>query len=134
MDDQKINVVNYIDVKELARPTDEGIPSQVVIMPDDSLRLDPTPNAAGLLKFDYWQSATPLINNGDEPVFPNRFHYAIVGKALIFYATYENAPDSLQQGQLMYGEWMTKMESDQLPGDRHMHAKAEGNDMVIEVE
>ena len=40
----------------------------------------------------------------------------------------------MQSGNDMYLEWKELLEADQLPGDRFMHRKAEGNSMVIVVE
>jgi len=130
----KLEVVDYLDVKSIAAPTTAGAPWQAVIMPDDGLRIDPIPDADATLTFDYWSTPVGLTNDDDEPVIPLRFHQAIIGKALIFYANYENAPEIRQTGEEMYMEWMQKLEADQLPGDRYQHVKAEGGNMVIEVE
>lgn len=131
---EAIGTVNYLEIKGTAPPTDTGNPHQVVIMPNDSLRLDVIPALDGILLFDYWATPNTLINNHDEPSIPARFHNVIVGKALTHYAKYENAPEIMTAGNEMYAEWMMALESDQLPGDRHMHKQAEGNDMVIGVE
>lgn len=133
LDGDKLTAIDYLEVRHIAVETTEGAPYQVVMMPDDSLRLDPPPTSDGTLIFDYWATPANLTNNADEPALPVRFHRVIIGKALIMYANYENAPEILKTGQEMYVEWMMRLESDQLPGDRYQHSKAEGGDMVIEV-
>jgi len=107
-------------------------------MPDTTLRLDQTPDAVYTITFDYWAKALNFIssteNDPDTTLIPERFHQAIVGKAMTYYAMYEDAPEILQRGQDKYSEWMPQLESNQLPGDRHMNSTAEGNDMVIEID
>lgn len=134
IDGEPMLVSNYLDVKKVERETEEGVPYMVVVMPDGLLRTDPTPNAAATLTFDYWAKPIELSDADDISAIPERFHRVIIGKALILYAEYESAPEILQKGTLMLGEWLNKLESNQLPGDRYMHNKAEDNNMMIVVE
>ena len=134
LDGDQIPVVNYLDVKSENRETATGTPWRAVIMPNDAIRLDNTPDGEYALQFDYWASPVSLVLEDDEPVFPVRFHRAIIGKALMYYGTYENAPEILQQGQIIFTDYFTALEADQLPGDRYLHRIAEGGDMVIGVE
>lgn len=132
--DIPLEVVNYIDVKDEPRITSAGRPFRVAIMPDDSLRLEGVPDAVYNITFDYWRAPVYLENVNDEPLIPERFHYAIVGKALMYYGKYENAPEALQHGADLFAEYYLPLMADQLPGERYQHQIAEGGDLVIEVE
>ena len=134
LDGEPLEVADYLSVKEEVLETANGTPYRVVLMPDDTLRLDPPPSAVQTVKFDYWGSIGNLIVNTDEPAFPVQFHEAIIGKALMYYASYENAPEIMAHGGEIYAEVFGALEADQLPGDRYVHRLAEGSDMVISVE
>jgi len=138
IDGEPLEAVNYIEVKQEVRESGTGKPYRVVIMPDGTLRMDQIPNGAYTITYDYWTSAVGFSsgteNDNDVSLIPERFHQAIVGLAMTYYAMYEEAPEILNRGQVKYMEWLPQLESNQLPGDRHMHSTAEGNDMVIEVE
>ncbi|MCB2130838.1 MAG: hypothetical protein KDE03_17670 [Rhodobacteraceae bacterium] len=129
-----VNCVSYLSVKRDTREDVPGAPYQVVIMPDGTLRPDPTPSEDGELTFDYWIPPVSLSDGEDVSIIPERFHLAIVGKALMLYAEYEGAEEILRKGASMYGEWIDKLKSNQLPGDRYMHNVAEGNELTIIVE
>lgn len=131
---EPIGVVDYLEVKSSVRETSQGAVWRAVIMPDGTIRTDLTPAAADTLTYDYWVRPTELAVDGDVSAIPERFHRAIVGKALMSYAEYEGAPEIMELGKRMYSEWLLKLRSDQLPGDRYMHNKAEDNEMTIVTE
>lgn len=116
-DKSLIEVVEYDDVKDEPLDTDSGPPSRIIIMPDNSLLLEPTPDAAHTIYADYYVTAesTVLSANGDISVIPEEFHDAILGRAMIFYANYENAPEIKTQGTELYGETLQELENSQLP-------------------
>jgi hypothetical protein len=137
IDDEPLDVVDYLDMKSIKRETGSGLPFQAVIMPDETIRLDQTPDAIYTVRYDYWATAMDFDatteNDANTTLIPVRFHDTIIAKALTYYAMYENAPEIMQRGQDKFVEWMPQLEANQLPGDRHMNTTAEGNDMVIEV-
>jgi hypothetical protein len=130
----RISCVYYESVKGFARPTGTSQPSQVVIMPNGKLRCDPTPNGVYTISFDYWMKPVAMALNTDVSIIPEEFHDVILGKALMHYAEYENAAETMQKGQRMYADWILPLESKQLPGDRNQHRQAEGNEYVVRVE
>lgn len=131
----KLECVRYSHVRQEVRASGTGQPYRVVLMPDGTLRCDPTPGAVYTISFDYWAKPTSM-NAGDtaESVIPAEFHQVIVGKALMHYAEYENAPEIMQKGQRMYADWILPLEAKELPGDRHMHRQAEDNEIQVRVE
>lgn len=132
---EPLRCVEYIEVKDYPRPTDPGRPYQAVIMPDRRIRLDPSPDKVYTVRFDYWAPATAMAPDGNsQSIVPPEYHEAIIGKALMMYAEYENAPEVMEKGTRKLSDWLTVLQARQLPGGRFMHKVAEGNDMVITVE
>lgn len=130
-----LDVVPYLEVRGQVRPSGTGQPSRVVLLPNGSFRFDPTPDAVYTITFDYWSVPTRMVvADTSESVIPAEFRQAIVGKALMHYAEYENAPEIMQKGQRMYADWFPALEAKELPGDREMHRQAEGNYLVVTVE
>lgn len=82
-----------------------------------SLLLGPIPDATGWTVLgQYFRKPTTLAANGDTPVLPDKFHMAIVYKAMISYGMFEAAPEVVQRGQQGYGAMLAQMEIDQIPG------------------
>lgn len=131
-----LRALRYLNAKGEPLWASAGSPEMVVIRPDRSLRIDPTPDDIYKINFDYHRTPVPLdaTRNDAQSIIPEAYRYAIVGRALMFYAMYENAPEAMQQGQQMYGEWMAALQSHQLPGHRDMHRQAEGSYFHVEVE
>jgi hypothetical protein len=116
-EDSLIETVEYDEVKDEILDTDPGEPSRIIIMPDNSLLIEPTPNGAHTIKADYYQTAesTKLVNNDDVSIIPEEFHDVILARAMIFYANYENAPEIKTQGTELYTEVLARLENSQLP-------------------
>lgn len=135
LDGEAIYASTYIEVRSEWVETDTSQPYRAVIMPDDQIRLDQTPNGVYAITYDYWKVPTLLAADGDISAIPPRFHYGcIVGLALQYYGSYENAPDAITHGQELYMPWIERLESSQLPGDRGAHAKAEDNRFTVRPE
>lgn len=134
IDGEELYAYNYLDVKRIARIETQGKPYQVVIMPDGRYRFEHVPDQPYTITFDGWTTPLPMVNGGDNSLIPARFHHAIIGQALLYYAEYEAAQEVEKKGLRMFGLWHELLMADQLPGDRHMHTTAEDNEMVIVVE
>lgn len=131
--ENKLAVVSWFDVRGEVREDSSMEPFQVVIMPDNSLRVDGTPDDSYTLNFAYYAKPVAMTLVDDESAIPAQYHDAIVGKAIMYYAEFENAPEQMQKGQTMFADFYMALESHELPGDRYQHRQAEGGDMVIEV-
>ena len=83
---------------------------------DKSLCLGPTPDATGYtIVGEYFKAPADFSADLDVPVLPTKFHMAIVWRALIYYGTYESAPEALARGTTEFNRLIRQMESDQLP-------------------
>lgn len=95
-----------------------GTPCAFTIKPDNSLMFWPSPSQNFICSGEYY--ATPDVMGGDdpdsaEPVFPVRYHMAIMWRALIIYAPHSAQPDRWVQGVNEYNYLMRKMELSELP-------------------
>jgi len=81
------------------------------------LLLGPIPDSTGWTVLgQYYRKPTILSQDSDVPTLPDRYHMAIVYKAMISYGYFEVAPEQLQRGQDAYGKILAQMEIDQIQG------------------
>lgn len=110
-----IEVVEFDRIKHEIRDTSPGLPFRVIIMPDNTLEVDPVPDGAHRILGDYYIEPVKMAENGDISIIPPRYHSAILGRGLILYANYENATEIKTQGQEIYAEQIARLENNQLP-------------------
>ena len=123
-----LSVEEYDPIKSDWEPsTETGIPTMAVILPDNSLQLDPIPDDSYIVSADYFKYAETPINNTDQFLLPDKYQRAIIGRAMMFYAGYQNAPEVKQEGLEMYQMAMTQLESHELPGNGYMHGVSTGS-------
>lgn len=126
-----IEVVEYDAIKSEIRDTASGVPYRVIIMPDNTLEVDPVPDGAHTIKCDYYRNAVEMTGNGDVSVIPERFHKAILGYALILYANYENAAEIMRRGETTFGQQISRLENSQLPNKFNSRFRTGGEIEVI---
>lgn len=120
-DEQPLAVMTYDAFKRHygfgAARDDVGRPQVVAMKPDQSLVFWPTPPS----ETPYWVSGEQyrvppaLVADGDEPVFPARFHDAILYRALMLYAEFEGDGVTFNTAQLEAGRYLAMLESVYLP-------------------
>ena len=118
-DKNPLTAVEYDKVKRDILDTTEGQPDRVIIMPDNSLHFEPVPDDTYTIGADYYDTPTLLAANGDISTIPPEFHQIIIGRAMILYANFENAPEIKDQGEEIYTEQLALLENDQLPNQEH---------------
>ncbi len=126
-----LEVVEYDKIKGEILDTSEDIPFRVIIMPDNNLQFEPVPNGAHTFLADYYIKPVKIVNNSDISIVPEQFHNVIVGRALVLYANYENAPEIKTQGQEVYSEFLARLENDQLPNQFNARFRTGGFFEVI---
>lgn len=116
-------------------------PDSVIIKPDNSIVVYPTPNAVYTVTADYWAKPTRLSDNGDESAIPAAFHRIIVVQAKLWYAEHEEINDLYAAASReLYGNkasretgLLDRLESLQLPGqEARMMGDAGPMDIVVE--
>lgn len=118
-DRNPIESVEYDKIKGEVLDTSEDIPWRVIIMNDNNLMFDPTPDDAYTIEADYYNKPTLLAANSDISLIPDEYHEIILGRAMILYANFENAPEIKDQGEEIYLEQLALLENDQLPNQQH---------------
>ncbi|WP_372831000.1 hypothetical protein [Pontibacterium sp.] len=132
VDGAKAEVLEYEAIKDWWEPsTNNGVPSLVVILPDSSLRLDPAPSGALSVSGDYYRVAPAPESNTDEFLIPQPYQNVILGRAMMLYAGYENAPDVKQDGLELYQQMMAQLEAHQLPNDGYRNGVSSGGANIV---
>lgn len=128
-----IKVVEYETSRhETLDPTQVGTPSRVIVMPDNTLRLDPPiPDQIYIIGADYFMPPVRMSVDGDTSLIPAQFHEAVLGKALMYYGNFENAADAKTQGQELYDDYVARLENNQLPNVKNARFKSGGFFEVI---
>ncbi|MBH8578792.1 hypothetical protein [Bisbaumannia pacifica] len=116
IDGTRIHELPWAMFRERYRQDSEAErPTVITRLPDDTLRLDTTPAAAGALTFEYYRLPQTLTANGDVPRMPEAYHLLIVYRAMLAYALYENAPEVAQQARVGEQQIMPEMLRRELP-------------------
>ena len=108
-----------------------GRPWSFTILPNRSLRLFPTPDAAYNVDYEYFRAPVPLVENADEPLMPARYHEVIIHRARVYWAAFENAPSELQVADALFSEAMTRLEASELISQEMPHGRTTGIDIVV---
>lgn len=93
----------------------DAFPQKVIVLPDNTLRLYPAPDAVYVLGGVYYESPTELAADSDTPAISSKFHMAIVWRALMLYAEYEEAPEVYQAAYSEYSRELGRMRVKYLP-------------------
>lgn len=118
-DQNPLGVVEYDKVKSDILDTAQDIPSRAIVMPDNSLQFEPIPDAIYTIIADYFVKPTALAANIDVSDIPPEFHQVILGRAMILYGNFENAPEIKDQGNEIYIEQLARLENSQLPNQEN---------------
>ena len=89
-------------------------PVVVSITPSKHLAFGSIPNQAYVIVGEYYKSPQTLTADTDVPIMPDRFHLAIVYRAMMSYAGYEAAPEVYQRGELEFKRLNNRLLIDQL--------------------
>lgn len=95
--------------------TQTGRPTVYTIKPDDTLMFFPIPNDVFTCLGEYFRIPFTMTLNDDEPVFPDRFHIAVMWQALKYYGAYSQESDKYMTGQIEYRKRLRALEKSQLP-------------------
>jgi hypothetical protein len=124
-------VVEYDEIKSEVRDTTSAMPFRVIIMSDNTLEAEGTPDKAYPITGDYYSEPTLLAADADISAIPPQFHRAILGRAMILYGNFENAPEMKTQGQEIYSEVLTRLQNKQLPNKHQAQFRTGGKFEVI---
>jgi hypothetical protein len=90
-------------------------PDVFTVTPTKDLMLGPTPDAVYTIRGEAFAMPSEMTANEDRPNLPSEFHMAIVYRAMMFYGSYEAAPEIYSAGALEFNRMLNRMMADQLP-------------------
>lgn len=90
-------------------------PARFSVSPQNEIVLWPIPDAVYTIRGLYRKSPQRLVLNTDAPEMPERFHDAIVWRALMLLAEFDEAMNQLPMWQMEFSRLMSDLERDQLP-------------------
>jgi hypothetical protein len=111
----------YITQKDWAtfaktyQTTEQGSTTVYSLAPDQSIRLSKLPDQNYTLTGEYFRTPQILASNTDAPRMPERYHMAIVYKALMMYAAHDDAPATFMDARTRFLDMMNRIESTELP-------------------
>jgi hypothetical protein len=103
------------NIRKTGKADVAGSPLYITISPDNKIHLYPVPIAIEEMSFDYYQKAVSVTVNTDTPIIPADYHEAIVEKALMYYAQYEDDDYRYQQSTVAFNGWINILSRDYLP-------------------
>lgn len=92
----------------------EAVPYTISIHPSKSLILGPKPLGAYTVLGQYYKLPETLVDDTDEPSFPERYHMIIVWRALLSYGGFEMAEEAVARANREYLKIMDRLRFDQL--------------------
>ena len=106
-------------------PNDTGPPWRIVVMPDNTLRIDSIPDNSYPVQGDYYQTPVQMpAVDASTSIIPARFHWTIIARALILYGKYENADSIIAQGNDLYTDYLAQLETSQLPNAQNARGRS----------
>lgn len=116
-----IQAVEYDDIKNFVLDITENIPDRVIVMPDNNLKFEPVPDGVHTILADYYvdSEAGIMTANIDNSVIPAAYRKVILGRAMELYANFEGAPEMYKQGSEIMGQFLPRLENNQLPNRKH---------------
>lgn len=91
------------------------LPINFSIDPSKNFVLGPTPDDVYNVNGEGYALPTELTLDTDRPTMPAQYHMAIVWRALMYYGTYENAPEAYSRGETEFKRLLRRLYSDQAP-------------------
>lgn len=107
--------IGWQDFRELRLPDVRGIPVYASVAPDGSLHLYPIPDAGIVAVIEYFREPQVLNENLDIPRMPERYHMAIVWRAVMFFCASEENPTLFQSANANFRAIMRRMSVLELP-------------------
>lgn len=105
-----------------AQATLQGHPQVIAIRDRDrALLLGPLPDTVYTVRGRYVVVPQVLAADGDIPAMPERFHMAIVYRAMMLYGAYEAAQEVYSEGEREFSRMLAALKLDQL--DRPTHGE-----------
>lgn len=94
-----------------------GVPLVLAIKPNRDIAFSALPDRALVFEGEFRYTPEVLIENTDTPSMPEQYHMAIVWKAVMLYAQYEEATTLYQLAGAQLGQYIGQMVNSELDGE-----------------
>lgn len=130
--EDQIEAMEYINWEPKAAQS--GQPSEIIIMPDNTLLLYPNPDDVYTIAYDSFRTPLVLVEDGDSPLFPAQFHRVIVGRAMMLYGNYESAEEIKAQGSEIYQMFLAQLKNNQLSNRQQFYGRHSSDEIRVVAE
>ncbi len=118
-DEQLLNYMDYTTFRNLYMyanmRTTQTRPVVVTIDPHKSLGFGALPDRDWQINGEYYRKPPDLTQGTDTPDIPDRYHWILVYRVMMYYGGYEAAGEVYQRGLAEFKRNMNWLEIDQLP-------------------
>lgn len=91
-------------------------PQNFTLLPNNKVRFEPKPDKVYQIDGEYKRVAQTFAADADVPTnLPDDFHLIIVWQALKYYASYEDAPEVMDEAEIHFSDLLYRLEQEQLP-------------------
>lgn len=104
----------WSDFTKYHQTVERGLPNLYSLAPDHAIHLSKVPDIDYVLTGEYYRTPQVLASNGDTPRLPERYHMAIVYKAMMMYAPHDEAAHIYADAKERYLALVNKIESTEL--------------------
>lgn len=130
--------IGYIEYDQYRRNkgwhAGRGTPAHFTIKPDGKIKLLPAPDDTYTVEYEYWKTPTPLVGNTDNPLFDSVYDNAIVWRAVMYWAGFNEAEAEFQKASFYFEQAKAALEAKFLPAMEQYHGRSEGIDIVVRPE
>lgn len=111
-----LDEVPWEEFRQLRTGNVQGMPIYVALSPDKKMHFFPAPAAGLRLKMEYFLLPLTLTASSDVPRIPERYHMAIVWRAVMMWCAHDENPPLFNAANASYRELIGKMQVTELPG------------------
>jgi hypothetical protein len=115
IDGAGLDLIQFNDLRRLNNVRLPARPSALAIKPNGDLILRVPANGIYTIYGAYWKKPTKLTTDDQIPVYPERFHRAVVAKAKMWFFEDIESDDQWAQAEKEFDEWLSELESFALP-------------------
>ena len=95
--------------------TTQSRPTVVAVHPSKAIGFGPIPDKTYRFIGEFYRKPVEFVSDDDQPSFSDRYHMAIVYKAMMYYGGFESAPEVFSRGEYEFRRIMERLHAEELP-------------------
>jgi len=115
VDGSRLSEMDYDDFAVTYSGFNPGRPSVYTVRPDGVIAWNAEVDDTYSITFDYYRKPAKFSSGSDSPGMPERYHMAIVYRALKEYAQFDEAPELERKAMVNYEQMLADLARDQRP-------------------